>query len=74
MADDVLEELFSQDREGRARLVRRPDGLIQVHIERRAPGDEYGPAYWASVGHQVVLADSIERARALAREGLASLV
>jgi hypothetical protein len=73
MADEVLEELLSQDRAGRARLVRRPDGLIQIHIERRVSGDEYGPPYWSRVGHQVVLADSIERARELAHEGLAAL-
>jgi len=73
LPEEALEELLSQDREGRARLVRRPDGLIQVHIERRVAGDEYGPAYWSRVGHQIVIADSIERAKELAREALAAL-
>jgi hypothetical protein len=73
MTRDIVEELLSQDRAGRARLVRRPDGLIQVEIERQVPGDEHGPAYWSRVGHQVIVADTIERARELAWEGLAAL-
>jgi hypothetical protein len=73
MTRDIVEELLSQDRAGRARLVRRPDGLIQVEIERQVPGDEHGPAYWSRFGHQVIVADTIERARGLAREGLAGI-
>jgi hypothetical protein len=70
---DIVEELLSQDRAGRARLVRRPDGLIQVEIERQVRGDEHGPAYWSRVGHQVTVADTIERAKELAWEGLAAI-
>jgi hypothetical protein len=73
MTRDIVEELLSQDRAGRARLLRRPDGLIQVEIERQVPADEHGPAYWSRAGHQVIVADTIERARELAREGLAAI-
>jgi hypothetical protein len=74
MTREVLEEFLSQDRSRRARLVRRPDGLIQVEIERKVPGDEYAPPYWSRVGDQVTVTDSVERARELAREGLRAVV
>jgi hypothetical protein len=73
MSRQVLEEIVAKDRAARALLVRRPDGLIQVEIERRVPADEFSPAYWSRVGNQAVLADSVERARDLAREGLTAL-
>jgi hypothetical protein len=73
MSRDIVEEIVSANREGRALLVRRSDGLILVEIERRVPGDEHGPAYWSRVSKEVILADSLERARELGREGLATI-
>jgi len=71
MSRDILEEFLSKAVEPGTPGA-RPDGLIHVGIERQVPGDEYAPAYRLPVGHQVMIADSLDRARELAREGLGS--
>ena len=69
----VVEEILSDTGAGRALIVRRTDGVLQVEVERKVPGDAYEPMHWTRTTRKVVLADSLERARELAREELANL-
>jgi hypothetical protein len=64
--------VWASDRKRRAEIVRREDGLFQIFLCREVPGDgEWEPdAYWAPVGRDVILTDTLERAKALADEEL----
>lgn len=74
MTGALIEEILSSTGVRRALILQRADGAIEVAIERKVPGDgEYEPSYWSRVGNRVILADSVERARQLAREELATL-
>ena len=67
---EVVEELTSADGKRRARLLRRADGTFQVELERKIPGDELEPTHWSPVRGPVVIADTLDRARELARAEL----
>ena len=73
MGQLVVEELSSSDGKWRARIVRRAaDGLFSLEIERLVPGDGlHEPReYWSPVRQSVTIADTLERARELAKEAL----
>lgn len=70
---EVVEQLESSNGKRRAIILRRPDGAFQVDLERHVPGDEFEPAYWSPLRGPVVIADTLERARELAREGVNAL-
>ena len=68
------EELVSADRQHRVAICARGDGLFQVRSYYwYAPEDEYchGEAWWLEERGPIILTDSLERARHLAREELA---
>jgi len=48
------------------------DGLIEVEILRWVPGHDHEPSYWSRVGRGVTLIDTVEKARAVAVEELAT--
>ena len=76
MSQLLVEELSSSDGKRRARIVRRAaDGLFSVEFERLVPGDgPYEPReYWSPVRQSVTIADTLERARELAKESLGLL-
>jgi hypothetical protein len=70
----VIEIMFSEDREFKAEINWRRDGVFQVWVFRKVPGDgEYEPeAYWSPVRREAVLADTLDRAKDLAGEALRS--
>jgi hypothetical protein len=76
MGQVVVEQLSSADGKRRARIVQRAaDGLFSVELERLVPGEgPYEPReYWSPVRQSVTIADTLERARALAKESLGLL-
>ena len=76
MGQLVVEELSSSDGKRRARIVQRAaDGLFSVELERLVPGEgPYEPReYWSPVRQPVTIADTLERARELAKEDLGLL-
>lgn len=74
MPDEVVEVVWSSSREHRASIVRRADGLLQVVVERfmRADPEFEEPAGWEPVHGRVILTDTVERAREVAADELAS--
>lgn len=66
----ILEVIFSEDRTRKAEITWRRDGLFQVWLSREVPGEgEYEPeVYWSPLGRQAILADSLDRAKALAED------
>jgi hypothetical protein len=69
MTPDVAEVIPSPDGKHRALILRRPDGLVQVEIERYFKGDGvYEPPHWDRVSETVIIADTVDRARLLAHE------
>jgi hypothetical protein len=73
MARLVVEELLSSDGKRRALIVQRAaDGLFVVEIERLVSGEApHEPReYWSSFRQSVTIADTLDRARELAREAL----
>ncbi len=72
MKKEVVQEIPSGDGKRKATLWRREDGLIEVEILRWVPGHDHEPSYWSRVGRGVTLIDTVEKARAVAVEELAT--
>jgi hypothetical protein len=74
MHGELLERLWSPNRTARANILRRPDGLLSVEIERLVPASPAfeEPESWTRVSH-VILVDSLPRARDVANAELANL-
>jgi hypothetical protein len=66
-----VEVVWAADRKRRAEIIRRDDGLFQIFLAREVPGDgEWEPdAYWAPVGRDALLTDTLERAMSPRRGG-----
>lgn len=69
---DATIEIFNADRSYKAAVYTRRDGLFEVVVYRMVEDEnELGTeSYWSSVGKNVVLTDSLERAKALAHDEL----
>ncbi|AKU95100.1 hypothetical protein AKJ09_01764 [Labilithrix luteola] len=72
----ILEVIFSGDRTCKAEITWRRDGLFQIWLFREVPREgEYEPeVYWSPFGREAILADSLERAKALAEDEIGSCV
>jgi hypothetical protein len=67
-----VEETVAEGGMRRALIYKRPDGAFMVEIKRLVPGDGIVESdYWSREVREVILADTIDRARTLAHEGLA---
>lgn len=67
-----VEEIVAEGGMRRALIYRRADGVFMVEIERLVPGDGMVESdYWSRETREVILTDTIERARTLAHERLA---
>jgi hypothetical protein len=67
---EVVEELKSPDGKRRATVLRGAEGTFHVELARLVPGNELEPTHWSPLRGPVVIADTLERARELALEGL----
>ena len=75
MRSRLVEELEADSWLVRARIEQRADGLYEIELERFLEGDplEAEPSGWWPIPAPKMLTDSLERARQLARESLATL-
>ncbi len=66
-----IEDITNEGGMRRAVVYLRSDGLFLVEVERMVPGEvDVELGYWSRETRRVILTDTIERARALAREEL----
>jgi hypothetical protein len=68
----LVQEMLGASRRVRARIYGRADGLYSVEFERLMPGDpeHQEPAYWSPINRPKTIVDTLERARAMALDGL----
>lgn len=68
-----VHEVYSVSKRLRAQVFERDDGLYSLEFERLMPGnpEHDEPSYWSPLNRPKTIVDTIDRARAMALEGLA---